>query len=81
MHGSMKGNCEVRSDHDSFTFIMGRSVPDLAIVAECSLMSLLRWSYKTGMDKSTSASNGQIALVMFFFFLLAFLTYVKGLVG
>jgi hypothetical protein len=26
-------------------------------------------------------SNGQIALVMFFFFLLAFLTYVKGLVG
>ncbi|TVU37101.1 hypothetical protein EJB05_10392 [Eragrostis curvula] len=39
-----------------------RSVPDLAIVAECSLMSLLRWSYKTGMDKSTSASNGQIAL-------------------
>ncbi|GJN10592.1 hypothetical protein PR202_ga28699 [Eleusine coracana subsp. coracana] len=40
-----------------------RSVPDLALVAECSLMSLLRWSYKTGMDKSTSTSNGQIALV------------------
>ncbi|KAK3126105.1 hypothetical protein QOZ80_7BG0613930 [Eleusine coracana subsp. coracana] len=40
-----------------------RSVPDLTLVAECSLMSLLRWSYKTGMDKSTSTSNGQIALV------------------
>ncbi|WVZ67174.1 hypothetical protein U9M48_016293 [Paspalum notatum var. saurae] len=40
-----------------------RSVPDLAIVAESSLMSLLRWSYKTGMDKSTSSSNGQITLV------------------
>ncbi|KAG0546478.1 hypothetical protein BDA96_02G450500 [Sorghum bicolor] len=40
-----------------------RSVPDLAIVAESSLMSLLRWSYKTGMDKSASSSNGQITLV------------------
>ncbi|KAL6896687.1 hypothetical protein ACP4OV_007259 [Aristida adscensionis] len=40
-----------------------RSVPDLDIVSESSLMSLLRWSYKTGMDKSTSSSNGQIALV------------------
>ncbi|XP_062190422.1 uncharacterized protein LOC133893429 isoform X2 [Phragmites australis] len=40
-----------------------RSVPDLSIVAESSLMSLLRWSYKTDMDKSTSSSNGHIALV------------------
>ncbi|KAJ1292534.1 hypothetical protein BS78_02G398800 [Paspalum vaginatum] len=40
-----------------------RSVPDMAIIAESSLMSLLRWSYKTGMDKSTSSSNGQITLV------------------
>ncbi|TKW36675.1 hypothetical protein SEVIR_2G455300v4 [Setaria viridis] len=40
-----------------------RSVPDLAIVAESSLMSLLRWSYKAGMDKSMSSSNGQITLV------------------
>ncbi|XP_062186584.1 uncharacterized protein LOC133890151 isoform X2 [Phragmites australis] len=40
-----------------------RSVPDLAVVADSSLMSLLRWSYKTGMEKSTSSSNGQIALV------------------
>ncbi|ONM61068.1 transducin family protein / WD-40 repeat family protein [Zea mays] len=37
--------------------------PDLAIVAETSLMSLLRWSYKTGMEKSTSSSNGQVTLV------------------
>ncbi|PAN15584.1 hypothetical protein PAHAL_2G499600 [Panicum hallii] len=40
-----------------------RSVPDLAIVAESSLMSILRWSYKAGMDKSMSSSNGQITLV------------------
>ncbi|KAF0908598.1 hypothetical protein E2562_026646 [Oryza meyeriana var. granulata] len=40
-----------------------RSLPDLAILAESSLMSLLRWSYKTGMEKSMSSSNGQITLV------------------
>ncbi|KAG2647803.1 hypothetical protein PVAP13_2KG241200 [Panicum virgatum] len=40
-----------------------RSVPDLAIIAESSLMSILRWSYKAGMDKSMSSSNGQITLV------------------
>nr|CAB3503570.1 unnamed protein product [Digitaria exilis] len=40
-----------------------RSVPDLAVVAESSLMSLLRWSYKAGMDKSMSSSNRQITLV------------------
>jgi syntaxin-binding protein 5 len=51
---------------------MGRFGPDLAIVAETSLMSLLRWSYKTGMEKSTSSSNGQVTLVIFF--LLALLT-------
>uniref|UniRef100_J3MPF3 V-SNARE coiled-coil homology domain-containing protein n=1 Tax=Oryza brachyantha TaxID=4533 RepID=J3MPF3_ORYBR len=40
-----------------------RSLPDLTILAESSLMSLLKWSYKTGMEKSMSSSNGQIALV------------------
>jgi len=40
-------------------------VPDLAIIAESSLMSILRWSYKAGMDKSMSSSNGQITLVLF----------------
>ncbi|CAM0907463.1 unnamed protein product [Alopecurus aequalis] len=40
-----------------------RSLPGLEILAESSLMKLLRWSYKTGMDKSMSSSNGQIALV------------------
>uniref|UniRef100_A0ACD5YE20 Uncharacterized protein n=1 Tax=Avena sativa TaxID=4498 RepID=A0ACD5YE20_AVESA len=40
-----------------------RSLPGLEILAESSLMQLLRWSYKTGMDKSMSSSNGQIALV------------------
>ncbi|XP_048550439.1 uncharacterized protein LOC125530093 isoform X1 [Triticum urartu] len=40
-----------------------RSLPSLDILAESSLMELLRWSYKTGMDKTMSSSNGQIALV------------------
>ncbi|XP_047065256.1 uncharacterized protein LOC124673174 [Lolium rigidum] len=40
-----------------------RSLPDLEILAESSLMHLLRWSYKTGMDKSMSSLNGQIAMV------------------
>ena len=40
-------------------------MPDLAIIAESSLMSILRWSYKAGMDKSISSSNGQITLVLF----------------
>ncbi|KAM0887411.1 hypothetical protein ACQ4PT_029066 [Festuca glaucescens] len=40
-----------------------RSLPDLEILAESSLMHLLRWSYKTGMDKCMSSSNGQIAMV------------------
>ncbi|XP_052162522.1 uncharacterized protein LOC127779694 [Oryza glaberrima] len=40
-----------------------RSLPELAILAESSLMSLSRWSYKAGMEKSMSSANGQIALV------------------
>lgn len=41
-----------------------RSLPGLGPVAEGSLMSILRWSFKTNMDKTMSSSdNGQIALV------------------
>ncbi|XP_020108264.1 lethal(2) giant larvae protein homolog SRO77 isoform X2 [Ananas comosus] len=41
-----------------------RSLPDLEVIAEQSLMSLLRWSFKTNMDKTMSSTdNGQIALV------------------
>lgn len=41
-----------------------RSLPGLEPVAEGSLMSILRWSFKTNMDKTMSSSdNGQIALV------------------
>ncbi|KQK14486.1 uncharacterized protein LOC100837017 isoform X4 [Brachypodium distachyon] len=40
-----------------------RSLPEMEILAESSLMQVLRWSYKTGMDKSMSSSNGQIALL------------------
>jgi hypothetical protein len=53
----------VSSHHNSFLLCHDRSLPDLEILAESSLMQLLRWSYKTGMDKSMSSSNGQIALV------------------
>ncbi|XP_072975258.1 uncharacterized protein [Typha angustifolia] len=41
-----------------------RSLLDLERVGESSLMSLLRWSFKTNMDKTMSSSgNGQVALV------------------
>ncbi|XP_042514167.1 uncharacterized protein LOC122088875 isoform X2 [Macadamia integrifolia] len=40
-----------------------RSLPDLEVVGENSLMSILRWSFKTNMDKMMSSyDNGQIAL-------------------
>uniref|UniRef100_A0A1D1Z041 Syntaxin-binding protein 5 n=1 Tax=Anthurium amnicola TaxID=1678845 RepID=A0A1D1Z041_9ARAE len=41
-----------------------RSLPNLEVVEESSLMSILRWSFKAGMDKTMSSSdNGHIALV------------------
>eukprot|EP00268_Persea_americana_P061121 TRINITY_DN7687_c0_g1_i1.p1 TRINITY_DN7687_c0_g1~~TRINITY_DN7687_c0_g1_i1.p1 ORF type:complete len:1116 (-),score=226.71 TRINITY_DN7687_c0_g1_i1:399-3746(-) len=40
-----------------------RSLPDLEVVGEVSLMSTLRWSFKTNMDKTISSNNGLIALV------------------
>ncbi|XP_030925506.1 uncharacterized protein LOC115952465 isoform X1 [Quercus lobata] len=40
-----------------------RSLPDLELVKESSLMSILRWNFKANMDKTMSSSdNGQIAL-------------------
>ncbi|KAJ0027944.1 hypothetical protein Pint_34863 [Pistacia integerrima] len=39
-----------------------RSLPDLELVNETSLMSILRWSFKANMDKTISADNGQITL-------------------
>ncbi|KAF8396949.1 hypothetical protein HHK36_018585 [Tetracentron sinense] len=40
-----------------------RSLPDLEVVGENSLMSILRWSFKANMDKTMSSSdNGQITL-------------------
>ncbi|XP_019706287.1 lethal(2) giant larvae protein homolog SRO77 isoform X2 [Elaeis guineensis] len=54
-----------------------RSLPGLEPVAEGSLMSILRWSFKTNMDKTMSSSdNGQIALVNGCE--LAFLSHVAG---
>lgn len=41
-----------------------RSLPDLEVLAESSLMSILRWSFKTNMEKTMSSyDNGQITLV------------------
>ncbi|KMZ75478.1 Syntaxin-binding protein 5-like protein [Zostera marina] len=41
-----------------------RSLPKLEIIGENSLMSILRWPFKFGMDKTLSSSdNGEISLV------------------
>ncbi|KAJ6772604.1 LETHAL 2 GIANT LARVAE PROTEIN [Salix koriyanagi] len=41
-----------------------RSLPDLEVVGESSLMSILRWNLKTNMEKTISSSeNAQIILV------------------
>lgn len=41
-----------------------RSLPDLELVKESSLMSVLRWNFKANMNKMMSSSdNGQITLV------------------
>ncbi|KAH7854128.1 hypothetical protein Vadar_010404 [Vaccinium darrowii] len=41
-----------------------RSLPDLELVGESSLMSILRWNFKTSMTKTISSSDtGQIVLV------------------
>ncbi|XP_073267237.1 uncharacterized protein [Populus alba] len=41
-----------------------RSLPDLEVVVESSLMSILRWNFKTNMEKTIcSSENAQIILV------------------
>ncbi|KAI0526907.1 hypothetical protein KFK09_002500 [Dendrobium nobile] len=41
-----------------------RSLPNLEIVSGSSLMSILRWSFKTNMEKTMSSyDNGQISMV------------------
>ncbi|OWM81744.1 hypothetical protein CDL15_Pgr007782 [Punica granatum] len=40
-----------------------RSLPDLELVRESSLMSILRWNYKAKIDKTMSSDCGQIAMV------------------
>ncbi|KAL7586763.1 hypothetical protein Lser_V15G36125 [Lactuca serriola] len=41
-----------------------RSLPDLKVVAETSLMSILRWNFKTKMENTMSSfGNGHIAMV------------------
>lgn len=46
---------------------MSRSLPDLEVVAESSIMSILRWSFKTNMEKAMSSyDNGLITMVHIF---------------
>ncbi|KAM1597810.1 hypothetical protein EV1_032583 [Malus domestica] len=40
-----------------------RSIPDLELVKESSLMSILRWNCKANMDKTMSADDAHITLV------------------
>lgn len=43
---------------------LNRSLPNLEVLGESSLMSILRWNFKPNMDKTISSSNrGLIALV------------------
>lgn len=45
---------------------LNRSLPDLELVAESSLLSILRWNYKVNMDKTMcSDDHGQIVLVQY----------------
>lgn len=45
---------------------LDRSLPTLEVLGESSLMSILRWNFKTNMEKTMfSSDNGQIMLVGF----------------
>ncbi|XP_022745691.1 uncharacterized protein LOC111295998 isoform X5 [Durio zibethinus] len=39
-----------------------RSLPDLELVKESSIVSILRWNYKANMDKLMTSDNAQVAL-------------------
>ena len=54
---------------------MSRSLSNLEVLEEYPLMSILRWSFKTNIIKTMSASDyGQISLVSFFnLFIIIFL--------
>ena len=44
-----------------------RSLPDLKVLAETSITSILRWNFMTNMEKTMSSSgNGHITTVSFF---------------
>lgn len=45
---------------------LNRSLPDLELVAESSLLSILRWNYKVNMDKTMCSDDyGEIVLVQY----------------
>lgn len=60
------GNCRECVDwHVSFSCC--RSLPDLRVQAETSIMSILRWNFKSKMEKTISSfGNGHISMVSFF---------------
>lgn len=48
---------------------MGRSLPDLEVVGDTSISLLLKWTFKTNMNKTMSSSGtGQITMVGFLLF-------------
>lgn len=48
---------------DADEFQLDRSLPDLGLVQESSLMSVLRWNYKANIVKTVTSDNCQIAMV------------------
>lgn len=71
---------EVLSE-ETFFFIVfilpfDRSLPDLELVGESSLMSILRWNFKTSMTKTISSSDtGHIVLVRVLFLFVKIICY------
>ena len=52
--------------YGKFMSSLNRSLPDLEVLGESSLISILRWNFKTNMEKTICSTNhGQIALVSF----------------
>lgn len=53
--------------NSQLSHFLSRTIPELELVGDTSLMSILRWNFKNNMNKTMSASDkGQITLVGFF---------------
>lgn len=64
--------------HFFFFLSFDRFLPYLEVVGGTSLMSLLRWNYKTNMEETLcSSDSGEIVLVDFSSFSLFFIFFSK----